>query len=54
MPPALTSTLHWQPEPVTKEGLCTPSLAKSHTTSCSSWSHCISEAALLGLEVMYV
>lgn len=29
---ALTSTLHWQTEPVTGEaGLCTPSLARSHT-----------------------
>lgn len=32
LPLALTSTLHWQLEPVTgEEGLCTPSLAKSHT-----------------------
>lgn len=31
-PWALTSTLHWQLEPVTRdEGLCTPSLARSHT-----------------------
>lgn len=30
--PALTSTLHWQLEPVTgEEGLCTLSLARSHT-----------------------
>lgn len=29
---ALTSTLHWQLEPVIgEEGLCTPSLARSHT-----------------------
>lgn len=32
LPRALTSTLHWQLEPVTgEEGLCTPSLARSHT-----------------------
>lgn len=31
-PRTLTSTLHWQLEPVTgDEGLCTPSLARSHT-----------------------
>lgn len=50
-----TSMLHWQLEAVTgEEGLCTPSLAKSHTASCSSCSHCVSEAALSGLDVMYM